>query len=55
MTFMFLFLALTDIRFDQTQPIPLMFELKFRKNNAWYAVHASHTDVTASQVSEIYM
>ncbi|CAB4007474.1 Hypothetical predicted protein [Paramuricea clavata] len=45
-------MPLTDIRFDQTQPIPLMFELKFKKDNAWYAVHASHTDVTASQMTD---
>ncbi len=49
------FIALTDIQFHRTQPIPKMFELKFHKNDTWYAVHASESGVTASTVSQIYV
>ena len=50
-----MFEALTDIQFNQTSAIPKMFELKFHKNDTWYAVHASESRVTASTVSQIYV
>jgi hypothetical protein len=46
------FLAFTDITFEQTQPAPRMFRLKFNKNNSPYFVQASEHNVTASQVSK---
>ncbi len=52
-TFSLNFLAFTDIRFDQTQPIPQMFELKINKSNTWYAVKASENGVQACPVSQI--
>jgi hypothetical protein len=49
----FIFLALTDIKFDlppNSNHFQRKFHLKFKKDNTWYSVNASEYSVTASEV-----
>ena len=46
-------MPLTDIKFNQTQPIPQMFQLSFQKNDTWYTAQAADTSALLTASSEL--
>ena len=48
-------MPLTDIKFNQTQPIPQMFQLSFQKNDTWYTAQAADTSALLTASSELVL